>query len=447
MDASSDKEVEAIADGDFLPATPTTAKQDEASADNIPAPALQKKIKKLEAKIKQGKVNKEAKAQARLDRMKERLEFRKGQIATRNQSTKGAKKMKVTDKQLQEMIIEETKIVLMEDVARESADLSTADSVLSYLNKNNTWKSWGPVNQDRLQVATRIYATMIQTFNEPPSDYEEIKRNENILDKLAGPYITDHTGDKFDLPSQTKQMLENLYKELSKRRPTRVPSSTVPGSDKEPETSPETPTKSAVTPQQSAKPTIDVPADWRRFASVSPKHAEMAKAWIAATSGNRNVSEAALPFDDSSYKAFQKWYAATAKQLGQQFGPTKAIELIAQDSKKPKIASPEIARKMRAATADTTVVDKLPSARFNLTSELDSLNIELGKLMDEKPVVAKNFKNKKTSGLRLRKDIEAYEEMVQLSNRIKQVKKELESLEESVINESTYSRWQKLIKN
>ena len=87
----------------------------------------------------------------------------------------------------------------------------------------------------------------------------------------------------------------------------------------------------------------------------------MAKAWIAATSGNRNVSEAALPFDDSSYKAFQKWYAATAKELGREFGPTKAIELIAQDSKKPKIASPEIARKMRAATAGTTVVQD-PSA-------------------------------------------------------------------------------------
>lgn len=489
---ASDKEIEANASGDFLSTTPTAAKQDEASADNIPAPALQKKIEKLEAKIEQGKVSKEAKAQARLDRMKKRLEFKMGKAAPRQQ--RNPKKMKVTEKQLQEMIAEETKNLLSENT-----DINVEE--LSKLTHDQRMTRYGKALDPFIKQRAAWFKTYIEERIRDKSYRKADERVSTYKSLYYSPFAgleiesVNYTGNRTDFlawfEAQRKERVkkfrknatalisklndENYYSvgELVEPRKAydelsdaviplagpafaalrdvyvvqkKAPEATVTG-DASKMKAVEIPSTTAPRAAKTTTSAWDGPADWGAFASVSPNHAEMAKAWIAATSGNRNVSEAALPFDDSSYKAFQKWYAATAKELGRQFDPTEAIELIAQDSKKPKTASPEAAEKMRAAMAGTTVADKLPSARFNLTSELDSLNIELGKLMDEKPMVAKNFKNKKTSGLRLRKDIEAYEEMVQLSNRIKQVKKDLKSLEESVINESTYSRWQKLIKN
>ena len=85
---------------------------------------------------------------------------------------------------------------------------------------------------------------------------------------------------------------------------------------------------------QQPRSTVDlsgIPADWRGFASNSTKHAEMARAWLAATGGG-NLKEAVLP-KDSSYKAFQDWYKATAAELKRQFGPSEAIELIRRSKK------------------------------------------------------------------------------------------------------------------
>ena len=174
---ASDKEIEAISNNEFLSPTPTTNEQDEASADNIPAPALQKKIKKLESKIEQGNVNKEAKAKARLDRMKKRLEFKTGQAALRQQR-KDLRKAKLTESQIQEMILEETKAILSEVAA--STDLKTPENVLDYMRTNKRWRDWGSTDQERFVMAAKIFSIVSNEFKEAPTNQAQFERNNDI---------------------------------------------------------------------------------------------------------------------------------------------------------------------------------------------------------------------------------------------------------------------------
>ena len=116
-------------------------------------------------------------------------------------------------------------------------------------------------------------------------------------------------------------------------------------------------TKAVATPSSSSE---GIPADWRRFAEPGGARAEMARAWIAATSRGNVVTEAALPLGDSSYKAFQKWYAETARELGRQFGPTEAIKLInkAKKASKAPAKTPETPAKTPETPKQTQTREK-----------------------------------------------------------------------------------------
>jgi len=289
IDVASQEEVEAITNGDLLPATPTTVRQDEASADNIPAPALKKKIEKLEARIKQGKVNKKAKAQARLNRMKLRLDYKMGKTALRQQ--RKPKKMNVTEKQLQEMIIEEIKIVLAEEVTTGPVDLSSADGVLQYLQSSGSWDSWGRTDRERLDVASLIYKTMFKLFDTPPRSHKELQRNDKILSLLADPLM-------FEPPAEGgfKGAVAQMYPKLRQKMPTQVVEPT-----QEPESTTDTP------PAKKA-----IAASWEAYVGTDQTKKKIRDLWVALTDETLNEGLAEEGYN-SSFKSWVKWYKSTVE--------------------------------------------------------------------------------------------------------------------------------------
>ena len=327
--------------------------------------------------------------------------------------------MKVTDKQLQEMITEET-IGLLSEVrykTSEVPDLRTSE-----------------VPDTRTSEVPDLRTSEVPDLR--TSEVPDLRTSE-VPDERTSAVPDLRTSELPDL--RTSEVPDTRTSEVPDTRTSEVPdlrTSEVPD------------TRTSEVPDTRTTPTVSVkglPSGWRRFAGQSAQHTAMAKKWIEATSGGA-LTEAALP-SDSSFAAFQGWYNATKKEIGGHFGPSKAIELIGKASKRPKMASPEVAKKARAAMAGATVTDKIGGERFNLQAELTKLQSDLAGLKREKPVVAKNFEAGKRAAVQARGDAEAYSKMGELTARIKQIGQGLEALEESIINESTYSRWQKLIKN
>jgi len=301
IERSVEQELNNAESGELLPINPKQfGQQTERGSDNsLPFPDLVKKIERLESLLPKAKNSEKLKA--RIERAKNNLQVRLAKRIERQQ--RRSKKMKLTSKQLEEMVIQEVKTVLAEQA---SANLSSADSILQYLQSNGSWNSWGSTDQDRIQVASRIFKTMSDVFAAPPKSYEELQRNDKILGLLAEPLVVEPPAE-----GGFKNAVSPMYTQLRQKMPTQVSK-----------------------PSQQSSSAVDlsgIPADWRKFASVSPKHAEMARVWIAATTGD-NLKEAVLP-KDSSYSAFQKWYQATAAELKRQFGPSEAIELIKRSKK------------------------------------------------------------------------------------------------------------------
>ena len=75
-------------------------------------------------------------------------------------------------------------------------------------------------------------------------------------------------------------------------------------------------------------------------------------------------------------------------------------------------------------------------------ANLINLRSRLSQLKSEKPVVAQNLDNK-LKGIKLGKDMQAREKMKALEA---EIEAEEAALNESLISESVYGRWQKIIK-
>ena len=135
---------------------------------------------------------------------------------------------------------------------------------------------------------------------------------------------------------------------------------------------------------------------------------------------------------------------ATQKKLGVTpdgvFGPVTA-KAIQKEFDRAAAARTD-ATPVGAATKDTTT----DVSRGTKASELANLKADLAKLQKDNPFIAKNFGKGKRAIIQLGGDAAKYDEMRQLTDQIAELEAEPANMEESIINESTYSRWQKLIK-
>jgi len=202
----------------------------------------------------------------------------------------------------------------------------------------------------------------------------------------------------------------------------------------------------------------DLPSDWRSFARNSDTHKAMAKAWLAAT-GEAPITEVAALGSDSSYKAFQRWYADTAEDLGRQFGPAEALKMINKASETPKTTtkprgiSPEQKKQLDRAEENTRFYSKRV---FDGKAAIKTMTSQLARMRDELPRGSSfedNSRLSKVKGLGPKK--KAYNEYVDdIMDVITGLRKDQKSLEVAraakqrfgALEESIKARWQKIIK-
>lgn len=368
------KEVEDIADGKFLPpeakAGPT--KVSEEDADSVSAQRLKRKVEKLKAKIETG-VSNEERATKRLERMQSRLDKKLGRT-----------KMQVKKSKLEEIIEEETTAVLSEQSSALDLDRYTR-ATFSTLNRNlpetsldDLRKIYKILNEDRAFNLSGLSTGIDRMTIFPDAEggvprlrdaftTDQIVQIAKMILRGIMTYlqkVINKSASRSGFESAMNDLFANnnlrgvigLTSRMSQAAATgnyttNVAALKKPGDDADAPSRPQVPAGGAKRVTLPSSDVKDIPSDWRRFASVSSKHAEMAKAWLAATG---KLTEAALP-NDSSYKAFQKWYSETAGELGRQFGPGEGIKLINQAAgDKPAAKATEPATEPEATEPEAT---------------------------------------------------------------------------------------------
>ena len=207
-----------------------------------------------------------------------------------------------------------------------------------------------------------------------------------------------------------------------------------------------------------------LPADWSRFAGQSDQHATLARKWIEATGGGA-LQEAALP-SDASFSAFQDWYGKTMGEEGGHFGPARAIELIDQAAPgaaapeaAPEAAAPEAAAPEAAAPAAPAAPQAAPADRIaQMRSSSADLNAKETADLQAAITALDSFiaaGDKKMPRKDLAPAIKGLIPATRpgpfrpsyLKGQVEKAIQARSNLEESILNESVYNRWQTLIRN